>query len=159
MFYFIINESRTKVKIGKSQFPEKRLKQLQTGTDEKLFLYGTAPGDKIEEQDLHRRFAPYRLRGEWFSFPPIEVELQEIVSEDRKIRPDKTYPVWEFKMITGLTEAEIQAAERKASRAGIVRFGCAGFGEWDCLRDMPGRIRGWVWCKMEQAGCVEKRLF
>jgi hypothetical protein len=102
--YAIVNESRTDVKIGKSDAPEKRLKTLQTGRAEPLFLLGTIPGGYHEEKSLQRRFAEHRLHGEWFDFAAIETDLRELISEDREIRRDKTYPIWEWCLVTGETE-------------------------------------------------------
>ena len=54
------------VKIGFSENFGRRLIALQQGVPETLTVYSFQAGsDKIEHQ-LHKRFADYRLRGEWF---------------------------------------------------------------------------------------------
>lgn len=75
MLYLIVNESKTKCKIGFSKDPEKRLKALQTGNPEKLEVLATYPAGRIEEIKYHRMFAYLKLNGEWFSFSPQIAEL------------------------------------------------------------------------------------
>ena len=65
--YFIA--SATRVKIGKSRDPHKRLVSLQTASPEHLTLILILDEDR--EQELHRKFAAYRLRGEWFERAPL----------------------------------------------------------------------------------------
>jgi hypothetical protein len=64
------------VKIGRTTWnPKDRLKGLQTGQPMDLHLLWSVAGDY--EHDLHRRFAKYRVRGEWFDLSslgdPVEV--------------------------------------------------------------------------------------
>ena len=55
------------VKIGRSDHFPHRLVDLQLGVPETLTVYGTIAGAGSElEAQLHRQFAPYHLRGEWF---------------------------------------------------------------------------------------------
>lgn len=54
------------VKIGASDHIERRIKQVQTTCPYDVRLLATSGGDRTEEARLHRRFAPYRVRGEWF---------------------------------------------------------------------------------------------
>lgn len=54
------------VKIGISANVMERLASLQTGAPEKIVLYAVLDGWAAEETALHRRFAQYRLNGEWF---------------------------------------------------------------------------------------------
>ena len=55
------------VKIGRSDHFPHRLVDLQLGVPETLTVHGTVAeaGSELEAQ-LHCRFAPYHLRGEWF---------------------------------------------------------------------------------------------
>jgi predicted GIY-YIG superfamily endonuclease len=64
--YFIQSGSNGSVKIGLSNDPERRLRQLQTGNLRELRLRHVVPGTRGTENDLHVRFAPARIRGEWF---------------------------------------------------------------------------------------------
>lgn len=55
------------VKIGYAVDPERRLRQLQTGSPHRLELRRTVcPATMAQEAELHRRFAAYRDHGEWF---------------------------------------------------------------------------------------------
>lgn len=55
------------VKIGYTTQFKNRLDGLQTGIPEKLTVYGTIKGGGLgTEAALHKRFAAYRLSGEWF---------------------------------------------------------------------------------------------
>ena len=67
--YFIQDGNRGPVKIGLSQDPERRLPKLQTGNPRELFLRHVIPGDLTVERGLHQRFAPARIRREWFGGP------------------------------------------------------------------------------------------
>jgi hypothetical protein len=62
--YFIKADDR--VKIGFSHDPLKRMKELQTGQHRSLRLMGVIEGSLGDEKALHKRFAQYRTRGEWF---------------------------------------------------------------------------------------------
>lgn len=64
--YFIEAAGRGTVKIGFSIAPEERLADLQTSAPDKLILVATVEGDMNREKRLHKRFANYRLTGEWF---------------------------------------------------------------------------------------------
>jgi hypothetical protein len=68
MIYFILNSKNNTVKIGKTDNLQKRLSQLQTGSDSCLVVILTLPGDVEEEKELHLRFSDHRLNGEWFTF-------------------------------------------------------------------------------------------
>lgn len=79
--YFVQTESGP-IKIGIAQDVQKRLRGLQVSTPDKLTLLCTAPGGVQAEAKLHRRFASYRLRGEWFAaHPDILAEVERIKSE------------------------------------------------------------------------------
>lgn len=54
------------IKIGISVNVTERLAGLQTGAPEKIVLYAVLDGWAAEEAALHKRFAHYRLNGEWF---------------------------------------------------------------------------------------------
>lgn len=64
--YFIQEGGDGPVKIGFSKRPERRPQKLQTGNPRELLLRHVLPGDRAIEDQLHRRFAPARIRGEWF---------------------------------------------------------------------------------------------
>jgi hypothetical protein len=68
------SEGSNPVKIGLSQDPEKRLKQLQTGHSAPLVLFHK---EEIEnknapslERIIHRTLSQHRTSGEWFALTP-----------------------------------------------------------------------------------------
>lgn len=68
MIYFIRENHAGAIKIGYTEkAPEQRLRELQTGSPNKLYLIATMPGEKKDEAILHLLFAKYRLNSEWFS--------------------------------------------------------------------------------------------
>jgi len=73
--YFIIDRQRQVVKIGVSQFPQKRLASLQTSNPNPLELALFVTGGYPLEKSLHERYAANRLSGEWFQL------TEEIVAE------------------------------------------------------------------------------
>jgi hypothetical protein len=63
---YFIAAARRAIKIGVSDTPEERLRELQTAHFESLVLLGTMPGHRDTEWYLHKDFATEHLRGEWF---------------------------------------------------------------------------------------------
>lgn len=72
--YVIHALGTSRVKIGYSADPEKRLRELQTGSPFELRLLAKWPGSLDSELSAHRAFADHRCVGEWF-----EVDVQGIV--------------------------------------------------------------------------------
>ena len=68
MIYFFSNRKNIKIGYTKNKV-ETRLRQLNTGSDSKLYCIGYMNGDKTVERKLHSMFSTERLRdnGEWFS--------------------------------------------------------------------------------------------
>jgi len=69
--YFILNQRAKQIKIGVSYDPSNRLKQVQTGSGDKLKLLFTLKSYRVTnnyEKVLHEFFEGYRLEGEWFSW-------------------------------------------------------------------------------------------
>lgn len=64
--YFIQHGDYGPVKIGWAIDAEQRRRDLQTGNPERLHIRVLIPGDRLLEGELHRRFADWRLQGEWF---------------------------------------------------------------------------------------------
>lgn len=64
-----------KVKIGRSGNIDQRLKNLQTGNPNELFVLGYiySGDDRALEKEFHRRFADRRGRGEWFNIGADEL--------------------------------------------------------------------------------------
>jgi len=72
-FYLYAIDDSVNIKIGHSNDPSKRLKNMQTGCASKLKLLWTLPVGSSRtmavkaERKLHRFCKRYRKRGEWFS--------------------------------------------------------------------------------------------
>ncbi|MFJ6486308.1 GIY-YIG nuclease family protein [Streptomyces sp. NPDC091682] len=70
--YVIGSVESTRVKIGTSVNPKKRLKELQTGNPERLELRWCTSGGRELETMLHQAFAAHRVEGEWFDFGDVQ---------------------------------------------------------------------------------------
>jgi len=57
-----------------------RVAKLQEGSSLKFRLLGVIPGNRKEEQYLHRKFNHYKLRGEWFSME-LKPRIESLISE------------------------------------------------------------------------------
>jgi hypothetical protein len=65
---YMIRAEGGDMKIGTAKDPLARMRQMQTGMPQKLRIVRVLEGSRAEEQGLHKRFAEYRLTGEWFKF-------------------------------------------------------------------------------------------
>lgn len=74
-FVYFIQADAGAVKIGRAKDPESRLRQLQTGSPDKLQMLHVVPGDAELEASLHRRFGTVRIRGEWFGAEYLPIIL------------------------------------------------------------------------------------
>ncbi len=69
MIYCIKQAGLPICKIGYSIDPNKRLKQLQTGSASRLKILYVIEGDQVFEREIHEKFKQYRLLGgEWFQY-------------------------------------------------------------------------------------------
>lgn len=72
---YAIREARGgRVKIGRSESPEGRLKTLRTGSPDPLHLIWTTEGGTPLEQFLHGYFADRHVHGEWFGFAQVATD-------------------------------------------------------------------------------------
>ena len=62
MIYLI--KSGDYLKIGYSQYPEKRIYELQIGNPEKLKILSYKEGGRWDEKSLHQLYKDYKYRGE-----------------------------------------------------------------------------------------------
>jgi len=142
--YIIQGKPESPIKIGRSNDPEKRKKEMQTGHPEQLRVLYQIPGDiEIELQTLVKE---YKVQGEWYSataLPIIKlvIKIIEINEKQKKIESINPILFEENNQISQVTEehkkeiAELAAA--LLERFGSGRF--AGKGK------MPLRaIRGWI---------------
>ncbi len=69
---YLISNNQNQVKIGWSKHPEKRVRELQTGTADKLRLVRTFNVEKYYEKRLHYLLRDFKTRhnGEWFKISP-----------------------------------------------------------------------------------------
>jgi predicted GIY-YIG superfamily endonuclease len=82
-YLYVISASTSgPCKLGRSNDPEKRLRQLQTGHSETLHLFHqelvTGSEISLMERALHRTIAFKRMRGEWFN-----ITVEEAIAEVR----------------------------------------------------------------------------
>lgn len=84
--YFIRKGEAGPIKIGytASADPSKRMRQLQTGQEDRLILLGSIDGTIDDEQSLHKEFAYYRLEGEWFRSASELVKTVQYLIEEKK---------------------------------------------------------------------------
>ncbi len=68
MIYFLeADTTPALIKIGyTAKGVQERLSELQIGSPVEIRILGIMEGGCSEEQELHQRFAAYRVRGEWF---------------------------------------------------------------------------------------------
>jgi hypothetical protein len=64
--YFVEAVGQDRIKIGKADDPETRVRQLQTGSAVELRLLAVTLGQPSLEAELHAAFANDRIQGEWF---------------------------------------------------------------------------------------------
>ena len=77
--YAIRNNHTGRIKLGISENPERRLKELQTGNDCELELlaYREAVNRFKDEKAIHDKHQHLRVRGEWFD-TPVAVAVDDI---------------------------------------------------------------------------------
>lgn len=76
--YFVRASETGPVKIGFSTGYAKRIASLGTNHHEKLHLVGLIVGTQKDEQRLHKQFAKYRIRREWFK---VEGALKQFLAK------------------------------------------------------------------------------
>lgn len=79
MYIYIIGNNESQQKIGFAKNPEKRLKSLQTGNSQKLYLHHTVkvPEEKVKilEKKIHHEINHKRIKGEWFNISSEQAKL------------------------------------------------------------------------------------
>jgi len=85
--YFIQEGLQGNIKIGISQNPNDRIKQLQTGSSTPLRTLLVKEGTQKDEEGLHKKFKKFQLKGEWFE--PSEEILVYIEEEKEKKKNEK----------------------------------------------------------------------
>ena len=87
-YIYLIQEGlQGNIKIGISQNPNDRIKQLQTGSSTPLRTLLVKEGTQKDEEGLHKKFKKFQLKGEWFE--PSEEILVYIEQEKEKKKNEK----------------------------------------------------------------------
>lgn len=68
MIYVIGTPASTRVKVGFSADPQRRLTEIQRMSPVPLAILATWPGGQPMETELHRAMSDYHSYGEWFDF-------------------------------------------------------------------------------------------
>ena len=71
--YLVLDERTGCIKIGRSKTPSARERTLQSENPAHHMLF-VHPGDADLEGQLHRQFAEYQVRGEWFRLSEAQIE-------------------------------------------------------------------------------------
>lgn len=71
--YIITSQDLSFCKIGYSKRPEKRLKEIQTGSPEILYIYLLLRGNRMIEKKLHKKYKEFLKSGEWFKFKDTSI--------------------------------------------------------------------------------------
>jgi len=79
-YIYIIGCDRPPYKVGISKYPEKRLKQLQTGHPRKLYIHSLTETDSLKTREIesiiHKTLKFQNTNGEWF-----DVDLDDLMAE------------------------------------------------------------------------------
>lgn len=79
-YIYVIGTDKKPYKIGFSNNPKRRLKDLQTGHPNQLTIHyiEAIPKDQVKsiEKSIHEVLRPHREKGEWFN-----LELHEAIAE------------------------------------------------------------------------------
>lgn len=83
--YFIQDSGTLEIKIGHTdRSASARIRDFQTGNPSLLVELLSIPGDESVEAELKRKFAKWRVRGEWFRPVP---ELLRFIIEQKEVVP------------------------------------------------------------------------
>lgn len=70
MIYFIADAVASRIKIGFSVNPWKRLGKIQSDCCNEVTLLAVIEGDTAREAEIHAQFASSHVRREWFNMSP-----------------------------------------------------------------------------------------
>ena len=86
MIYFV--RSGQYIKIGISEAPRRRIASMQTGNPEEIEVLAIIEGGAALEAELHRRFAAFHRRGEWFQ---DDVAIRQAIADMPPLPPPQSY--------------------------------------------------------------------
>jgi Meiotically up-regulated gene 113 len=91
--YVIAARKEGPVKLGLSQDPQRRVRQLQTGSAEQLVIHHVEEVSdarvKLAESALHRMLGHRRMKGEWFN-----MTVEEAIADVTFIRMTEDPSNW-----------------------------------------------------------------
>lgn len=106
----------SRVKVGFSVDPQRRLRELQTGQSSKMHFVRLVAGPKAAEEDFHYKFKDKQISNEWYLSEPFVFEWFDKPS-CRVTEPAPTMTIGDriraFRVQKGLTQ------ERLAHNAGV----------------------------------------
>ena len=98
MGYVYFLRGPNEVKIGFSRNLPARLEKLRTGNAFPVFICKIISGDRETERHFHKRFAEYRLKGEWFDlrgklakYLERDIRPVDLPAPDLSPRPEPDY--------------------------------------------------------------------
>jgi len=140
--YLVWAKGTDMYKIGSSQYPEKRLPGLQTGSPVKLQLIASRAFDDYEYQEkrLHSFWEKFREQGEWFQFHPLVLPR---VLDSLGVRDKWTHSLIE--------DAEIKASD--------IAFDMAQSAVLEAINDGTGLLRRYMDARNQCIfGAIEEAL-
>lgn len=109
MIYLLQPNDYPVVKIGTSDNPEARMKQLHINHWADFKIIRTIEGGYGEERWFHQRFAEHRIRGEWFTLIPemltVAISAEEV--RQQRLSPDQRRRVAEEAIRAGRSYSDI----------------------------------------------------
>ena len=134
-FVYVLESEIERIKIGYSVTPEKRERISQTHSPARVRMIAFWKADQDEEFNLHRRFADYRVHGEWFRYAG---EVAAWVETVRGINVLQITPWSDLTIAAGHLRREEQSKRHSEAMRTM----------W---RDMPQETRA-HWIKMMKQG-------
>ena len=118
--YFVHDLTTGLVKIGHSERPWDRLSQIQTHSPCEVQLRAIMDGGQDVERGLHVRFAPQRVRGEWFLHQGALADF--IATLPQAVRPaGKSLSFWNMPAAEAALAVGISVAQLSRIRSGKSR--------------------------------------
>lgn len=88
-FVYFAQDEDGLIKIGTSEMPLRRVKQLRLLRKQRIELLGCLKGGFEEEHALHLRFAAHRVAGEWFK--PHSDVLSLVADLEPEEQPEEVF--------------------------------------------------------------------
>jgi hypothetical protein len=125
--YFIGNEVG-EIKIEYTTRPiANRLSDLQVGNPSKLTVLTHCPGSRKDEQELHARFASFRIGGEWFS---PNTELHQLICALQRAKNPRLPNCHEFICTIELVLTKLSSWKISQLRNRVKRLGFNSIEDW-----------------------------